>query len=106
MFEFTDEFDILENDELILKITQKYSGDNKMIPFYYYDILRKSDSATVGKISIRIGNNFHSLSLAAQNAKKGHAKHKNPLIFNKTKGFFTCNQGDKITLKLYNNNSY
>lgn len=60
MFEFTDKFDILENDELILKITQKYSGDDEMIPFYYYDIIRKSDSATVGKISAHIGNNFHS----------------------------------------------
>lgn len=60
MFEFTDKLDILENDELILKITQKYSGDDEMIPFYYYDIIRKADSATVGKISIRIGNNFHS----------------------------------------------
>lgn len=60
MFEFTDKFDILENDELILKITQKYSGDDEMIPFYYYDIIRKSDSVTVGKISVRIGNNFHS----------------------------------------------
>lgn len=60
MFEFTDKLDILENDELILKITQKYSGNDEMIPFYYYDIIRKADSATVGKISIRIGNNFHS----------------------------------------------
>ncbi len=60
MFEFTDKFDTLENNELMLKITQKYSGDDEMIPFYYYDIIRKTDSATVGKISIRIGNNFHS----------------------------------------------
>lgn len=60
MFEFTDIFDIIENNELILKITQKYSGDNEMIPFYYYDIIRKVDNVTVGKISIRISNNFHS----------------------------------------------
>lgn len=60
MFEFMDKFDTLENDELILKVTQKYNGDDKMIPFYYYDIIRKSDSVTVGKISVRIGNNFHS----------------------------------------------
>ncbi|MGN0688608.1 MAG: GNAT family N-acetyltransferase [Oscillospiraceae bacterium] len=60
MFKFADKYDILENDELILKITQKYSGDDEMIPFYYYDIIRKADSATVGKISVRIGNNFHS----------------------------------------------
>ncbi len=60
MFEFTDKFDKIESDELALKITQKYNGDDKMIPFYYYDIIRKTDSVTVGKISIRIGNNFHS----------------------------------------------
>ena len=45
---------------LILKITQKYSGDDEMIPFHYYDIIRKTDRVTVGKISIRSGNNFHS----------------------------------------------
>ena len=49
MFEFTDKFDTLENDELMLKITQKYNGDDEMIPFYYYDIIRKTDSATVSE---------------------------------------------------------
>ena len=43
-----------------LDITQKYSGDDEMIPFHYYDIIRKTDRVTVGKISIRSGNNFHS----------------------------------------------
>ncbi len=60
MFEFTDKFDTIESGELILKITQKYGGNDEMIPFYYYGIIRKADSVTVGKISIRIGNNFHS----------------------------------------------
>lgn len=60
MFEFTDKFDTIESDELILKIAQKYNGDDEMIPFYYYDIIRKADNETVGKISIRIGSNFHS----------------------------------------------
>lgn len=60
MIELTDKFDMIESDELILKATQKYVGDDEMIPFYYYDIIRKSDNLTVGKISIRIGNNFHS----------------------------------------------
>lgn len=60
MIEFTDKFDLIENDELILKVTQKYNGDDEIIPFYYYDIIRKSDKVSVGKISIRIGNNFHS----------------------------------------------
>lgn len=60
MIEFTNKFDIIESDMLLLKVMQKYCGDNVLIPFYYYDIIRKTDSATVGKISIRIGCNFHS----------------------------------------------
>ena len=60
MFEFTDKFDVIESDELVLRIIEKNPGDDKMIPFYYYDIFRKSDMQAVGKISVRIGNNFHS----------------------------------------------
>ncbi|MDE6724856.1 MAG: GNAT family N-acetyltransferase [Ruminiclostridium sp.] len=60
MFEFTDRFDVIEGGELVLRIIEKNSGDDKMIPFYYYDIFRKSDMQAVGKISVRIGNNFHS----------------------------------------------
>ena len=60
MFEFTDKFDVIEGEELVLRIIEKNSGDDNMIPFYYYDIFRKSDMAAVGKISVRIGNNFHS----------------------------------------------
>jgi len=59
-FTFNDQFDIIEGSELILKVTEKCEGNKEIIPFYYYDIIRKSDGATVGKISIRIGNNFHS----------------------------------------------
>ena len=60
MFEFTDKFDVIEGEGLVLRIIEKNSGDDKMIPFYYYDIFRKSDMQAVGKISVRIGNNFHS----------------------------------------------
>lgn len=60
MFRFTDKFDVIENDELILRITEKSSGDDKLIHFYYYDIVRKPDMKKVGNIRVRIGNNFHS----------------------------------------------
>lgn len=60
MFQFTDKFNMIENDELILRVTEKFPGDDKLIPFYYYDIVRKPYMKTAGKISIRIGNNFHS----------------------------------------------
>ena len=76
MFEFTNKFDTIENDELILQVMQKYSGDDEMIPLYYYDIIRKADNVTVGKISIRIGNNFHS-------NYNGHIGYE---IFNKYRG--------------------
>jgi len=58
MFKFIEKFDTIQDDELILKISQKYCGDEKMLPFYYYDIYKGSD--LVGKVSIRIGCNFHS----------------------------------------------
>lgn len=57
-FEFLNDFDILSDNEIILKISQKYQGDNELLPFYYYDIC--VNNIMVGKISIRIGNNYHS----------------------------------------------
>lgn len=57
---FYDKFNIIENDELLLKVIEKNTGDDKIIPFYYFDIIRKADNKTVGKISARIGQNFHS----------------------------------------------
>lgn len=57
-FEFLNDFDILSDNEISLKISQKYQGENELLPFYYYDIY--VDEKVVGKISIRIGNNYHS----------------------------------------------
>ena len=57
-FEFLNDFDILSDNEITLKISQKYQGDNELLPFYYYDIC--VNSIVVGKISIRIGKNYHS----------------------------------------------
>ena len=57
-FGFLNDFDILSDNAITLKISQKYKGDNELLPFYYYDIY--VDETVVGKISIRIGNNYHS----------------------------------------------
>lgn len=59
LFEFTDKFDNIFSENLSLRIAQKYTGDNEMLPFYYYDIFN-SENERIGKISIRIGHNFHS----------------------------------------------
>ena len=57
-FEFLNNFDILFDNEITLEISQKYQGDDELLPFYYYDIY--VDETVVGKISIRIGKNYHS----------------------------------------------
>lgn len=57
-FEFFTNFDTISDGEITLKISQKHQGDDELLPFYYYDIF-VHDTA-VGKISIRIGSNYHS----------------------------------------------
>ncbi len=49
---------MLYQDEVTLKILEKNPGDEIMLPFYYYNIW--VDNIIVGKISIRIGSNYHS----------------------------------------------
>ena len=58
MFPFTDRFDRIDGGEMTLRIIEKNPGSTELIPFYYYDIL--ADGVPVGRISIRIGDNFHS----------------------------------------------
>ncbi len=57
-FQFFNDFDFLSDGEIDLKISGKYFGDEEMLPFYYYDIFQKD--RFIGRISMRIGNNFHS----------------------------------------------
>ncbi len=57
-FKFLDDFDYLTDDEIELKISDKYKGDENLLPFYYYDIFY--NNSFVGKISMRIGNNSDS----------------------------------------------
>ncbi|MBQ8575861.1 MAG: GNAT family N-acetyltransferase [Clostridia bacterium] len=57
-FEFFYEFNIISDGEITLKVSQKYHGDDELLPFYYYDIF--VGNTAVGKISIRIGSNYHS----------------------------------------------
>lgn len=57
-FQFNSRFDCLGGGGLTLRIREKAEGDGVLLPFYYYDIL--ADGTPVGKISIRIGDNFHA----------------------------------------------
>ena len=58
-FSFTDQFDTITSPDLTLKITEKHPGDGEMLMFYYFDIITPANQ-TIGKISVRIGHNFHS----------------------------------------------
>ena len=58
MFTFPDRFDEINGEGMTLKIIEKKESSKAQLPYYYYDIF--VDSAAVGKISIRIGDNFHT----------------------------------------------
>ena len=58
--EFKKDLFLLKNDSVTLKIIDTYKGNDNEIPFYWYKIICNDTGETVGKISIRIGHNFHS----------------------------------------------
>jgi len=58
MFPFKGEFDHIIGRELTLRIIEKRQGDGVTLPFYYWEI--RAEGKTVGKISLRIGRNFHT----------------------------------------------
>lgn len=60
MFKFYEKFNKLSNEKVSLKIIEKNLGNDAIIPFYYYDIYRNNSNEKIGKISIRIGHNYHS----------------------------------------------
>lgn len=59
-FVFEDRFHEMETPRLKLRVIAREQGNEKEIPYYWYEILRKPDLIPVGKISIRIGHNYHS----------------------------------------------
>ncbi len=58
MFSFTDRFDRLTSGPVTLRISEKVPAGPDGLPFYFYDIL--TGGQPVGKISIRVGGNFHT----------------------------------------------
>ena len=53
MFEFSNQFDIIENSQLKLLIIQKHPGDSELIPFYYYDIERTTRDVCICTLDSR-----------------------------------------------------
>lgn len=57
-FKFLHNFDTISDGEITLNISRKYQGDDELLPFYYYDVC--IGNIAIGKISVRIGSNYHS----------------------------------------------
>lgn len=55
-----NDFNFIESDLISLKLIENFKGDEKVISFYYYDIIINETNEAIGKISIRIGHNYHS----------------------------------------------
>ncbi len=50
----------VKSDLLTLELIDFYEENGPQIPFYWFDIVLNSTKQKVGKISIRIGHNYHS----------------------------------------------
>lgn len=50
----------IEGEDIKLRLIDIYEGTNGALPFYWWDIVLKSNDIAVGKISFRIGHNYHS----------------------------------------------
>lgn len=45
---------------LDLRLINVFEPENGDLPFYWWDIILKSDNTAIGKISLRLGENRHS----------------------------------------------
>ena len=53
-------YDKIQGEILTLKLISYYEGNEKELPYYWFDIIENVSQTSVGKISIRIGHNYHS----------------------------------------------
>ena len=59
MFEFIEGNEYLTDGNVSLKLIETNYGNEDILPYYYYEIYNSSNNF-VGKISIRIGDNFNA----------------------------------------------
>lgn len=59
-YEYNEKYATLTRDTMGLKLIEFNQGNETEIPYYWYEIVPKTLNKPVGKISIRLGNNYHS----------------------------------------------
>ena len=57
---FREEFYNVEGDMLALRLIDTVDGKEAELPFYWWSIILKASGQEVGKISLRLGHNYHS----------------------------------------------
>ena len=57
---FKKEFYSVDGGVLSLRLIEKVEGSENELPFYWWSIVENESGATVGKISLRLGHNYHS----------------------------------------------
>ncbi len=57
---FREEFYNVEGDMLDLRLIDTVDGKEAELPFYWWSIILKASGQEVGKISLRLGHNYHS----------------------------------------------
>lgn len=50
----------IPGEQIELRLIGTYEGKDGGLPYYWWDIILKSDCIPIGKISFRIGHNYHS----------------------------------------------
>lgn len=57
---YNEKYSTLTNDTIELKLIHFDPGNDVEIPYYWYEIIPKALNKSVGKVSIRLGDNYHS----------------------------------------------
>ena len=57
---FNKDFYYIDGENIELRLIDTYEGEDGALPFYWWDIVLKPNNVAVGKISFRIGHNYHS----------------------------------------------
>ena len=50
----------IEGESIELRLIDTYEGRGGALPFYWWNIILKQNNVAVGKISFRVGHNYHS----------------------------------------------
>ena len=58
--QYNEKYTTLTGDEMELRLIHFEQGNDVEIPYYWYEIIPKALNKPVGKISIRLGDNYHS----------------------------------------------